>query len=77
MHKAYDRVEWCILESIMIQLGFYANWVKLIMSCVTSMKYQVWHNNGIRSLLYPQGVFVTDTLYLQTFFSYALSDYLA
>ena len=41
MHKAYDRVEWCFLEKIMIKLGFEARWVKLIMACVTSVKYKI------------------------------------
>jgi hypothetical protein len=31
MHKAYDRVEWCFLEDIMLRLGFDESWVKLIM----------------------------------------------
>jgi hypothetical protein len=41
MHKAYDRVEWNFLEKIMMRLGFQADWVKLIMSCVSSVSYQV------------------------------------
>ncbi|XP_071674470.1 uncharacterized protein [Lolium perenne] len=40
MHKAYDRVEWCFLESIMIKLGFNPDWVKLIMACVSSVRYK-------------------------------------
>jgi hypothetical protein len=41
MHKAYDRVEWCFLEGIMLRLGFDEWWVKLIMQCVSMVKYQV------------------------------------
>jgi hypothetical protein len=34
MSKAYDRVEWEFLEATMLQLGFEARWVNLIMTCV-------------------------------------------
>ena len=44
MHKAYDRVEWVYLEKIMLKLGFDQRWVKLIMSCVTSVSYNVRFN---------------------------------
>jgi hypothetical protein len=31
MHKAYDRVEWCFLEDILLKLGLDDAWVNLIM----------------------------------------------
>ena len=31
MHKAYDRVEWPLLKSIMLRLGFQQEWANLIM----------------------------------------------
>ena len=31
MSKAYDRVEWCFLEQILLKLGFQESWVDLIM----------------------------------------------
>ena len=34
MHKAYDRVEWCFLEGILLRMGFDDAWVNLIMQCV-------------------------------------------
>jgi hypothetical protein len=53
MHKAYDRVEWCFLESIMIKLGFNPDWVKLIMACVSSVRYKVRFNNGESEMIIP------------------------
>jgi hypothetical protein len=44
MHKAYDRVEWCFLEKILSRLGFDQNWIRLVMPCVGSVKYQVRFN---------------------------------
>ncbi|KAG7583713.1 Reverse transcriptase domain [Arabidopsis suecica] len=42
--KAYDRVEWSFLEQAMKSLGFAEDWIKLIMECVRSVKYQVLIN---------------------------------
>jgi hypothetical protein len=45
MHKAYDRVEWGFLEKIMIKMGFDRRWIKLIMACVKSVKYNIRVNS--------------------------------
>ena len=39
MSKAYDRMEWCFLEAVLLRLGFDDHWVGLIMQCVSTMKY--------------------------------------
>jgi hypothetical protein len=39
MAKAYDRVEWQYLRSIMLHLGFKEAWVSLIMKCVESVTF--------------------------------------
>jgi hypothetical protein len=45
MHKAYDRVEWNFLESMMKRLSFHDNFVDLLMACVRSVKYKIRFNN--------------------------------
>ncbi|CAL1385032.1 unnamed protein product [Linum trigynum] len=54
MAKAYDRVEWGFLERIMRKLGFDEKWIKLIMSCVSSVSYAVLVN-GHKSHFFKPG----------------------
>ncbi|KAL5773583.1 hypothetical protein ACOSQ2_013507 [Xanthoceras sorbifolium] len=47
MSKAYDRVEWGFLESIMLRLGFSVSWVDLILRCVSSVSYSFLVNGEV------------------------------
>jgi hypothetical protein len=44
MMKAYDRIEWSYLETIMLRLGFNRRWVASIMSVVTTVTFSVLFN---------------------------------
>ena len=46
--KAYDAVEWPILEVMMLELGFPTQWVEWVMACVRSVSYLV-QLNGLPS----------------------------
>ncbi|KAL6202665.1 hypothetical protein ACLB2K_026371 [Fragaria x ananassa] len=41
MNKAYDRVEWDILEMVLIKMGFGHGWVSLLRACVCSVSFAV------------------------------------
>lgn len=39
MSKAYNRVEWAYLESVLQALGFWDQWIALVTSCVKIVNY--------------------------------------
>lgn len=41
MSKAYDRIEWDFLKSILLKMGFSSWWVNLVLKCVTSVSYNI------------------------------------
>lgn len=47
MSKAYDWIDWSFIEKIMKKLGFDAEWVDVLMKCVTTMSYSVVFNGVI------------------------------
>ncbi|CAN6335306.1 unnamed protein product, partial [Urochloa humidicola] len=53
MAKAYDRVEWIYLRSIMSKLGFSEGFVNLIMKCVESVKFSVRVNGHFSEMFSP------------------------
>ena len=53
MSKAYDRVKWAFLESIMLQMGFTESWVSMIMECVHTVSYFVLINGEPKGFFHP------------------------
>ena len=53
MMKAYDRVEWHFLEAMLLKLGFHADLVRLIMKCVTSVRFSVRVNGELQPFFNP------------------------
>jgi hypothetical protein len=53
MAKAYDRVEWVYLRSIMLKLGFSASFVNLIIKCVETVQLSFRVNGHFLEMFSP------------------------
>lgn len=54
MLKAYDRVEWSFLETLLERMGFDRVWVRWIMTCVNSVSYSVMLNGSSHGYIRPE-----------------------
>lgn len=54
MSKAYDRVEGCFLEKLMLKIGFHSVWVDLIMDCVKTAQFSILFNGVPTGTIIPQ-----------------------
>ena len=53
MSKAYDRVEWLFLESIM-KMCFQNEWINLVMKCVKTVTYKIKVNDEYTETILPR-----------------------
>ncbi|GMI73050.1 hypothetical protein HRI_000974300 [Hibiscus trionum] len=53
MFKAYDRVEWNFLHSMMTKMGFDEGWISILMDCISTVSYSVILNGSIGDFFHP------------------------
>ena len=53
MMKAYDRVKWHFLEAILLKQGFSFDFFRLIMKCVSSVRFTVRMNGELMPFFTP------------------------
>ena len=52
--KAYDKISWKYLQGIMLHMGFAPQWVRLIMTRVTTLSYKVSMNGELVGPIIPK-----------------------
>jgi hypothetical protein len=53
MTKGYDRVEWIFLERMLIKMGFALPWVRMVMRCITTVRFSVKLNGDVSESFLP------------------------
>ncbi|XP_060965512.1 uncharacterized protein LOC133034440 [Cannabis sativa] len=53
LSKAYDRIEWNFLDSVLRKIGFSDRWISLVMKCVSSASYKVIHGGRTMGPIIP------------------------
>ncbi|KAM6569155.1 hypothetical protein CsatB_017140 [Cannabis sativa] len=53
MSKAYDRMEWSFLHSILLRMGFSTGWVSMIMKCLHTISYNIVHGGEVLGPIVP------------------------
>ena len=53
INKAYDKVEWNFLQSIMGKIGFPDSWIERVMSCVSTPSFSILVNGKAHGMIHP------------------------
>ena len=54
MSKAYDIVEWSFIEVLLERMGFERQWIRWIMSCVSTVSFSVLINGASHGFIKPE-----------------------
>ena len=52
--KAYDRLEWNFIQSVLEKMGFHQTWIHWMMQCIKTISYSFLINNVVSGKFLPQ-----------------------
>lgn len=52
--KAYDRLEWSFIRTVLEKLGFHPTWIDWMMQCISTVSYSFLLNNEVAGDIHPQ-----------------------
>lgn len=55
LSKAYDRLNWHFVEQVLYELALRPQFIKLIMACVSTVKYKVCFNGELTEVFFYPG----------------------
>jgi hypothetical protein len=53
MSKAYDRIEWCFVQTVLQKMGFPESMVNVIMKCISIVSYHILINGQPSKPFFP------------------------
>ncbi|CAA7050210.1 unnamed protein product [Microthlaspi erraticum] len=54
MSKAYDRLEWEFVVTVLERMGFHAKWINWILQCISTVSYTFLVNGAAQGFVNPQ-----------------------
>ena len=55
MEKAYDRLEWNFIWTILSKLDFHSKWIEWVMECISTVSYSLLINDNLEGKIQPSG----------------------
>lgn len=63
LEKAYDRLDWDFIKDTLIDIGMSTDWVRNVMSCVTSSKLKIlWNGKQLDQIIPTRGIRQGDAI---------------
>lgn len=73
MKKAYDRIKWNFIKTILIKFGFHSKWIRWVMVYICTMSYSILISRSPKGKIFPTRGLSKVIIYLFTFLFFVLN----